>query len=136
MDHPEVGASLRILVVDDDDDSRELLLLVARTMSADVLEASSVSAAYRAVIYGRPDVILSDIGMPGEDGYDLMRRVRSLPPEQGGRTPAAAVTAWHTPEAIGAALQAGFDTVVGKPASTDTIRAALEGLVLRARGAR
>jgi CheY-like chemotaxis protein len=63
----------------------------------------------------RPNVVLSDIEMPGEDGYALIRKVRALPPDRGGRTPAAAVTGLDTPADRARALQAGFQEHVAKP---------------------
>jgi CheY-like chemotaxis protein len=69
----------------------------------------------------RPDVLLSDIGIPGADGYSLMRRVRDLAPEQGGNIPAAALTAYSRAEDARRALEAGFQRHVSKPVEPDVL---------------
>ncbi|HMO27093.1 MAG TPA: response regulator, partial [Tepidisphaeraceae bacterium] len=76
----------------------------------------------------RPDVLASDIGMPGEDGYSLIRRVRALPPEQGGRTPALALTAYARAEDRVKAMVAGFQTHLSKPVEQTELIATLAGL--------
>src|SRR4029077_19216398 len=86
-------SGLTVLVVDDDDDSRQFVARILKNGGAVVLEADSVQTALAMVIRDHPDVLLSDIGMPQLDGYDLIRKVRSLPGEAGGRIAAAAVTA-------------------------------------------
>ena len=79
------------------------------------VEASSAAEGLARVIADKPDVIVSDIGMPGEDGYAFIRRVRALPPEQGGRTPAAALTAYARAEDRRQAMKAGFEMHIPKP---------------------
>ena len=86
-------AGFRVLVVDDEADARDLLGHVLRGFGAAVRTAGSAQAGLEAVQQWRPDVVLADIGMPGEDGYAFMRQLRALPPEHGGLTPAAALTA-------------------------------------------
>src|SRR5262249_51156726 len=87
---------LRILVVDDEADARDLLAIRLQQYGAEVVTAGSVEAAMEILAQegSRPDLIVSDIAMPGEDGYSLIRRVRALDPGQGGRIPAIAVTAY------------------------------------------
>jgi CheY-like chemotaxis protein len=76
-----------------------------------------------------PDVLISDIGMPGEDGYALIRRVRSLPQDGGGRVPAIALTAYVKADDRRKALAAGFQTHVGKPVDPDELALVVAGLV-------
>jgi CheY-like chemotaxis protein len=76
---------------------------------------ASAAEAVKRVESWRPDVLLSDIGMPGEDGYELIRRVRELPADRGGRTPAAALTAFARGEDRRRALRAGFQMHLAKP---------------------
>lgn len=106
---------IKILVVDDDADARSLLKHVLVERGAAVEEADSASSAFDEVGRFRPDVIVSDIAMPGGDGYGLIRAVRGLPPSRGGRTPAIAVTA-HARQADGErAYAAGFQAHLSKP---------------------
>lgn len=108
-------AGVRVLVVDDDDDASELMALALKKCAADVRTADSAAGALDILSRWLPDTIVSDIGMPGEDGYDLIRQVRSLRPEQGGRVPALALTAYARDEDRALALNAGFQMHVGKP---------------------
>ncbi len=106
---------IKILVVDDDADARSLLKHVLVERGATVEEAESASSAFDQVARGRPDVIVSDIAMPGGDGFGLIRAVRALPALRGGRTPAIAVTA-HARQADGErAYAAGFQGHLAKP---------------------
>ena len=108
-------AGLKILIVDDDTD---VLYLVRRILSearADVTAASSAESALRNVAIARPDIIVSDLEMPGCDGYELMRQIRSLPADNGGATLAIALSA-HVRESDKAkARAAGFNAHVAKP---------------------
>jgi PAS domain S-box-containing protein len=106
---------IRVLVVDDEPDARETLQQILEHCNAEVRTAGSAAEAMKLLESWRPDVLLSDIGMPGEDGYDLIRRVRELPAERGGRTPAAALTAFARGEDRRRALRAGFQMHVAKP---------------------
>jgi CheY-like chemotaxis protein len=106
---------IRVLVVDDEPDSRETLRQILEHCNAEVETVASAAEAVRKLEAWRPDVLLSDIGMPGEDGYELIRRVRELPPERGGRTPAAALTAFARGEDRRRALRAGFQMHLAKP---------------------
>jgi PAS domain S-box-containing protein len=106
---------IRILVVDDEPDARETLRQILEHCNGEVETADSAAEAIRKLEAWRPDVLLSDIGMPGEDGYELIRRVRELPPERGGRTPSAALTAFARGEDRRRALRAGFQMHLAKP---------------------
>jgi PAS domain S-box-containing protein len=106
---------LRVLVVDDEEDTRELLGIVLRTQGALVTQAASVREALAALADGLVDVLVSDIGMPGEDGYSLMGQVRALPAEHGARVPSVALTAYAREEDRRKALAAGFQRHLPKP---------------------
>ncbi|MFP5286518.1 MAG: ATP-binding protein, partial [Thermoanaerobaculia bacterium] len=106
---------IRVLVVDDEPDARETLQEILEHCEAEVLAVGSAGEAMRGLDRFRPHVLLSDIGMPGEDGYALIRRVRELPPERGGRVPAAALTAFARGEDRRTALLAGYQMHVPKP---------------------
>jgi PAS domain S-box-containing protein len=108
-------AGLTVLVVDDQPDARELILRVLEDCSARVLTAGSAEEAVPLVESGRPDVLITDIGMPVVDGYELLRRVRELGPARGGRVPAIALTAFARSEDRTRALRSGFMVHVSKP---------------------
>jgi signal transduction histidine kinase/ActR/RegA family two-component response regulator len=106
---------LRVLVVDDDVDTRKLLTTVLERSGAKVTGVSSVGDALEELDRSQPDVLVSDIGMPGEDGYALIRKVRALEPERGGKIPAVALTAYARNQDRIRALSAGFQRHVAKP---------------------
>jgi PAS domain S-box-containing protein len=106
---------LRVLVVDDDDDGRRLVSAILEDCGCVVTLAASVSEAMERMREQVPDVLLSDIGMPEQDGYELIRWVRALPPRQGGNVPAAALTAYARPEDRRTLLNAGFSMHLPKP---------------------
>jgi PAS domain S-box-containing protein len=107
---------LRVLVVDDEPDMRELLCEILSECRSEVTAAGSVAEAMNVFERGgAPDVLVSDISMPGETGYDLIRRVRALPADQGGGVPAAALTALTRAEDRRHVLSAGFQLHVPKP---------------------
>jgi CheY-like chemotaxis protein len=108
-------AGVRVLVVDDEPDARALLRRLFEERGATVSTASSATEALSILQTERPDVLISDIGMPDEDGYTLIRRVRSLRPEHGGRTPAIALTAYARAEDRVKAVVAGFQHHLSKP---------------------
>jgi CheY-like chemotaxis protein len=78
-----------------------------------------------------PNIIISDIGMPGEDGYEFIRKVRLLPPEKGGRIPAAALTAFARAEDRTRALRAGYQTHIAKPVEPTELTAMVASLASR-----
>jgi CheY-like chemotaxis protein len=127
---------VRALVVDDETDSRELLVAALTRCGADVVAASSSEEALRLlqeVGLGRQlDVIVSDIGMPKEDGFELMRRVRAMPASEGGAIPAVAVTAYSTPDDRMLALSTGFQLHVAKPIDPLAVASAVERVLRRA----
>jgi CheY-like chemotaxis protein len=108
-------AGLRILIVDDEEDAREVVSTIVGDAGAEVAAAASVQQALDLIDQWKPDVLISDIGMPGEDGYDLIRKVRALPPDQRGQIPAIALTAFARTQDRLKILSAGYQMHVGKP---------------------
>jgi signal transduction histidine kinase/CheY-like chemotaxis protein len=108
-------AGVHILIVDDEPDARDLLAAVFAPCHAIVATAGSAADALEQLQRVRPDVLISDIGMPGEDGYALIQKVRALPEERGGRIPAVALTAFARLEDRTRTLLAGFNMHVPKP---------------------
>jgi CheY-like chemotaxis protein/two-component sensor histidine kinase len=113
---PQVSLQgLKVLIVDDEPDARELIKSVLTDACAEAFTASSADEGLELVKSLRPDVIVSDIGMPERDGYQFIRDVRSLRPDQGGRTPAIALTAFARSEDRTRAMLAGYQVHVAKP---------------------
>ena len=108
-------AGANVLLVDDDADTREFLATALRAAGAELRAVGSADAAFEAMRAWRPDVIVSDIAMPEQDGYAFIRSVRTLGEEAGGRTPAVALTALARPRDRVHALAAGFQTHLAKP---------------------
>ena len=108
-------AGLRALIVDDEIDTRDFLVTALEQEGAEVTAAASAGEAMRLLERLKPDVLVSDIGMPESDGYTLIRSIRALAPEQGGLIPAAALTAYAREEDRILALKAGFQMHVSKP---------------------
>jgi signal transduction histidine kinase len=106
---------LKVLVVDDDPDARELVGFVLGKCGADPTLVASAFEGLASIERSPPDVLLSDVGMPGEDGYGFIRRVRALPRDRGGQTPAAVLTAYARAEDRRRALNAGYQMYVTKP---------------------
>ena len=106
---------LDILVVDDEPDTRELLKQGLEFCGAKVRVAGSAPEAVDSLLATVPDILISDVGMPGFDGYDLIRQIRELTPEQGGKVAAIALTAYTRVEDRLHALRAGYDMHVPKP---------------------
>ncbi len=112
-------SGVRVLVIDDEADTRAVLRLMLTHAGAVVDLASSVSEAHEVFRRTRPDLLLCDIGLGGDDGYALLRALRSLPRELGGGVPAVALTGYAKPEDRARALLAGFDLHVAKPGPHD-----------------
>jgi CheY-like chemotaxis protein len=122
---------LRVLIVDDDVEGREAMAAVLQNRGAKVIAASTSEEALEAMGREHPDVLLSDIEMPGEDGHSLIRKVRALPPDRGGDIPAAALTAYARGEDREKALLAGFQVHVSKPVQPDELTAIISELAGR-----
>ncbi len=123
---------LRILVVDDEPETRELLRFVLEQCKSNVSTAANVPEALEALRTGDFQVLISDIGMPDEDGYSLLRRLRSRPSDEGGTIPALALTAYARVEDRTLALRAGFDMHMTKPIDPAELIAIVDRLVARA----
>ena len=117
-----------VMVVDDDQDSRSFMCQLLRNHGASVVAAESTAQALGRFKLLRPRVLISDIGMPGEDGYALIRRVRELSEGEGGGVPAIAVTAYAGPEDARAALVAGYQRHLSKPVAVPHLMATIAEL--------
>ena len=132
--HPRSGSQVRaadcpsmsgikVLAVDDEPDSLKMVARVLELCGCVVLTATSAAEGLELVKRERPDVLVSDIGMPQEDGYALLHKVRSLRPEEGGNTPAIALTAFARSEDRRRAMLAGFQMHVSKPVESAELMA-------------
>jgi PAS domain S-box-containing protein len=127
----EILKHLRILVVEDDPDTQELLKTVLEQHGAEVVAVGSAVSALAEFERAKPDVIISDIGMVGENGYELIRRIRALGPEAGGHIPAIALTAYASVVDRRRALLAGFQTHLAKPIEPDDLLAVILSLTFQ-----
>lgn len=116
---------LRILTVDDDRNTREMLQEALERAGAEVVSAASAREALATMRTFRPHVLVSDIGMPHEDGYDLLRQIRLLPDEEGGNVPAIALTGYAREEDQEATREAGYQAVTPKPVDLDKLLSAI-----------
>lgn len=112
---------LRILVVDDEIDGRELITFILQSYGADVVAVSSVADALKEFAQQVPDLLISDISMPVENGYDLICQVRSREPDRGGQIPAIALTAYASDEERQQAIVAGFQSHIPKPVEPEQL---------------
>ncbi len=120
---------IKILVVDDETDTRELVVFLLEQQGAQVTAASSAHEALLALTQAKPDVLLSDIGMPDMDGYMLIQQVRTLAPEQGGQIPAIALTAYAGETNQQQVIAAGFQKHISKPIEPEVLVQAIAQLV-------
>src|SRR5678815_2118159 len=120
--------NLRILVVEDDQDTQDLLRTVLQQHAAEVVTVGSAAAAMTEIRRARPDVIISDIAMAGENGYELIRKIRALGADAGGHIPAIALTAYAGSADRRRALLAGFQTHLAKPIEPDDLLAVILSL--------
>jgi signal transduction histidine kinase/ActR/RegA family two-component response regulator len=121
--------SVRLLVVDDEKDTRDLLRTVFERSGATVEIAESAPEAFRLFVMSPPDALISDIGMPEEDGYSLIARIRGLAPQEGGATPAVALTAFVRSEDQARALASGFQRHMSKPLQVNELVRAVRELL-------
>jgi CheY-like chemotaxis protein len=121
-----------VLVVDDAPYVLMVVTEILELAGATVTAVGSAEEALSLLQSERPDVLLSDLAMPGRGGYWLIGQVRALAPECGGATPAAALTAYGGPEHRASALRAGFQYHVGKPVSARDLISVIASLALRA----
>jgi CheY-like chemotaxis protein len=125
-------SGVKVLVVDDEVDARDLVKRVLADCDAEVLTAGSAGEALLLVERERPDLLVSDIGMPEVDGFELLRRVRALGPDRGGKIPAIALTAFARSEDRTRALHAGFLVHVSKPVEPAELIATVASVAGRA----
>jgi signal transduction histidine kinase len=128
-------SGIRILAVDDEEDTREMVKGVLEKFGADVLSAGSAREAFVALHDWHPDVIVCDIGMPGEDGYSLIRKVRQSESHD-RNTPAIALTGFARPEDRKRALAAGYQMFIPKPVETNQLVSTIAKLIGPANGQR
>jgi CheY-like chemotaxis protein len=131
---------VRVLLVEDQPVVREVITRLLEWSGARVTAVAGVQEALEALGRERPSVVLTDLAMPGEDGYALIRTVRALPPDRGGQTPAAALTGLSTATERPRALRAGFQRCVGKPVDArrlvEVVAALAAETVVRSTGSR
>jgi two-component system CheB/CheR fusion protein len=126
--HQTALEGVRLLVVEDDHDTREMLVTVFEQCGAKVSAVASAGEAMELLLRTAPDVLVCDIGLAGEDGHALIRKVRALEESKGGRIPALALTAYAGAVERGKALAAGFDRQVSKPAAPAELLAQVAAL--------
>ncbi len=119
---------LRVLVVDDEADARELLTTILTQYGAEVTAVATAGEALEAIKKSQLDVLVSDIGMPGEDGYSLIRKIRAIDPNQGGKIPAVALTAYAGVQDQRQTLSAGFQVHLPKPVNPSQLATVLGNL--------
>ena len=124
-------AGLKVLVVDDEPDARALIRALLEEYEAQVVVAGTAAEGLDLLRARRPDVLVSDIGMPGEDGYELIRQVRRLGHHDGGATPAVALTAYARSEDRMKAVMAGFQHHVSKPVDPNELITMIASLAQR-----
>jgi CheY-like chemotaxis protein len=122
---------VHVLLVEDDDDSRKLLGTMLKRYGAKVTATKSAAEALRVFSDDVPDILLSDIGMPDQDGYEFIRKLRALPAEKGGLTPAIALTGYASRKDKERALTAGYQQHIAKPIEQTDMIAAIATLIGR-----
>ncbi|MUG95275.1 response regulator [Scytonema sp. UIC 10036] len=122
---------IRVLVVDDEADTREFLAFLLEHQGAIVTTATSANEALVAIAQSKPDLLLSDLGMPEVDGYTLIQKLRSLSPDRGGQIPAIALTAYAGEATQQQVLTAGFQLYMAKPVDPSKLVTAIAALVQR-----
>lgn len=125
--HPLL-AGLRVLVVDNEPDARELVTIVLKQRGAEVRASATAREALEMLKQWKPDVLVSDIGMPGEDGYELIRKLRALKSASGGLIPALALTGYAGRQDAARALESGYQMHLPKPVAPSELVAAVASL--------
>jgi len=132
MDMPAPSLKgIQVLIVDDEPDARSVLKRMLEECEAEVTACGSTDEALKLIAELHPTVLVSDIGMPDRDGYDLIRVLRSLPADKGGQTPAVALTAFARSEDRTKSIMAGYDVHVAKPVERNELRAVVARLAGR-----
>jgi CheY-like chemotaxis protein/anti-sigma regulatory factor (Ser/Thr protein kinase) len=127
---PQLGG-MKVMVIDDDRDSREVLKIMIEQFGAEVKTCVSSAEAFDALLNWNPDILISDIEMPGENGLQLLEKIRSLNRENGGRVPAIALTVYASAEDRRRALSAGYQMHIAKPAEPVELARIIAELVAR-----
>ncbi len=122
-------SKLKLLIVDDDPTTLAMLAEALETCGACVRASASAREAQQTLAAWHPDLMISDVCMPRENGYELIRHVRDLPAEEGGSTPAIACTGYARAEDRARAMSAGFDAVVPKPVDLDLLMQTIAGVI-------
>jgi CheY-like chemotaxis protein len=122
-------SNLKLLIVDDDPTTLAMLAEALETRGACVRASASAREAQQTLAAWHPDLMISDVCMPRENGYELIRHVRDLPAEAGGSTPAIACTGYARAEDRARAMSAGFDAVVPKPVDLDLLMQTIAGVI-------
>ena len=122
---------VHVLLVEDDDDSRKLLSTMLKRHGARVTSTKSAAEALSVFSSEIPDLLISDIGMPDQDGYEFIRKLRALPREKGGQTPAIALTGYASRKDRDRALAAGYHQHIAKPIEQTEMITAIAALVGR-----
>jgi CheY-like chemotaxis protein len=130
-ENPSALAGVRALFVDDDADTRALIVMMLTHGGVEVRTAVSTPEALAACDEWRPDVLISDIGMPGEDGYALMKKLRARESKRGGHIPAIALTAYGRQEERLRALSVGYEYYIPKPVEPAELLAVVASLTDR-----
>jgi CheY-like chemotaxis protein len=136
LDNPPAFRGLRILVVDDETDTRDFYTAVLEEHGAEVIAVASADEALEVISRQRPDVLISDIGMPVRDGYSLIRHVRASELEEGGMLPAIALTAYARDVDRQQAIAAGFQKHLSKPVEPNKLVAVVAHLIGQSQGNR
>jgi signal transduction histidine kinase/ActR/RegA family two-component response regulator len=124
---------LTVLVVEDDTDSRDMLATILEHQGAVVATAVNAAEAFETFVKNVPDILISDVGLPGQDGYDLIRRIRSLSDANGGKVPAIALTGYVSLQDQTRARNAGYEEHLPKPIDTDRLIEMISKLTRRSR---
>jgi CheY-like chemotaxis protein len=119
---------LRILIVDDDADGRTLTSLILTQAGATVRSVATVCEALQVLESDEADALVSDIGLPDEDGYSLIRAIRHREAKEGGFLPALALTGYARPEDRARSLAEGFQAYISKPVEPENLTAAIVGI--------
>jgi signal transduction histidine kinase/CheY-like chemotaxis protein len=120
---------LRVLLVEDDQDSQEMLSMYLQTHGVEIAAVETANDALNEVLRFKPEVVISDVGLPERDGYDLIHDLRDLPIEQGGGVPAIALTGYASPQDRDRALAAGFQEHLSKPIDVEELVRVIRELI-------
>jgi signal transduction histidine kinase/ActR/RegA family two-component response regulator len=126
---------IHLLIVEDDTDSREMLKIMFSHYDMRITAVASAAEGFDAVRETRPDILISDVGLPGEDGYSLIQKVRGLTAEQGGQLPAIALTGYASLQDRRRALEAGYQEHLSKPVDIDALLELVKKLLTRGKSA-